>query len=78
MPDRDGRPLTDDSFYVALNAGTRDRRFRLPPERLGERWRTVLDTAARPEFPRLGRLYRAGWRFRVAAHAVVVLQRADG
>jgi glycogen operon protein len=73
----DGRPVSDDSFYVALNAGTRDRRFRLPPERLGSRWRTVMDTAARPEFPRLGRLYRAQWRFRVAAHSVVVLRRVD-
>ncbi|MEX1295853.1 MAG: glycogen debranching protein GlgX [Candidatus Limnocylindrales bacterium] len=73
----DGRPVFDDSFYVAFNAGTRDRRFRLPPERLGWRWRTVMDTAARPEFPRLGRLYRAGWRFRIAAHSVVILRRVD-
>ncbi len=77
MASLDGMPVSDDSFYVAFNAGTRDRRFRLPPERLGQRWRTVMDTAARPEFPRLGRLYRAGWRFRVAAHSVVILRRID-
>ncbi len=74
----DGAPMADDSFYVAFNAGIRDRRFRLPDERLGQRWRTVLDTAARPEFPRLGRVYRASWRYRVAAHSVVVLRREDG
>ena len=26
----------------------------------------------------LGRLYRAGWRFRVAAHSIVILRRVDG
>ena len=31
----DGAPMADDSFYVAFNAGIRDRRFRLPYERLG-------------------------------------------
>jgi glycogen operon protein len=73
----DGRPVFDDSFYLAINAGGRDRRFRLPAEELGQRWRIVLDTAARPEFPDLGRLYRAGWRIRVTAHSVVVLRRVD-
>ncbi len=73
----DGEPLGDDSFYLAFNAGSRTRRFRLPDERLGRSWRTMIDTAARPAFLSRAHGYRAGWRVRVQAHSVVVLQRVD-
>jgi glycogen operon protein len=74
----DGRPVADDSFYLAFNAGSRTRRFRLPDERLGRQWRTVVDTAAQPAFLLRAHGYRAGWRVRVQAHSVVILQRVSG
>ncbi len=77
LTDMDGQPLSDHSYYLAFNAGARDRRFRLPGERLGRRWRTILATAAEPPFPARGRLYHAGWRVPVSAHSIKVLQRDD-
>ena len=77
LTDMDGQPLSDHSYYLAFNAGARDRRFRLPGERLGRRWRTILATAADPPFPERGRLYHAGWRVPVPARSIKVLQRAD-
>lgn len=40
-----GRPLTDDSFLLLLNAHHEEIGFRLPEPRPGSRWHVVLDTA---------------------------------
>ena len=77
LTDMDGQPVSDHSSFLAFNAGARDRRFRLPGERLGRRWRTILATAAELPFPTRGRLYRSGWRVPVPARSIKVLQRAD-
>ncbi len=70
-----GRPLEDDSFYLAFNAHTDPATFTLPPDTWGAGWQPVIDTA-------VGFLdsdvapVPAGAQITVAAMAVVVLQRA--
>ncbi len=71
-----GRPLEDDSFYLAFNAYTDPATFTLPPDTWGAVWQPVIDTA-------LGFLdsgaapVPAGAQITVAAMAVVVLQRLE-
>jgi isoamylase len=43
-PDMRGRPISDDSFYLLLNAADEPLRFTLPPSRFGEKWVALLDT----------------------------------
>ncbi len=42
--DQRGKPITDSSFYLMLNAAADAVQFRLPAERWGRSWRLVLDT----------------------------------
>jgi glycogen operon protein len=76
---RDGadRPVTDDTFFVALNASGRGTRFRLPALDPGRRWRTVFDTGSDPTFPVRPPMHHGGMRVRVAPFAVALLRR-DG
>jgi isoamylase len=45
-PDRHGRPVLDDSFFVVLNAWDQELDFCLPEARWGLSWEVALDTAA--------------------------------
>ncbi|MFF9127000.1 glycogen debranching protein GlgX [Streptomyces sp. NPDC014889] len=45
-PDRQGRPVVDDSFLLLLNGYWEPVDFRLPGPAYGDRWTTLLDTAA--------------------------------
>jgi isoamylase len=72
--DERGDPVTDDSFYVLLNAHHEPLAFRLPArEQWGNRWRKVLDTAE--PVPGPGEVHEAGSEVPVAGRAVVVLVR---
>ena len=72
-----GRPLVDDSFFLAFNANTDPATFTLPPDTWGATWIPVIDTAVgflasdAPAVP-------AGGEITAAAMAVVVLRRVDG
>jgi isoamylase len=44
-PDRHGRPVRDDSFYMMLNAWEKDLDFVLPAPRYAPSWVKLLDTA---------------------------------
>lgn len=77
IPNRDarGRPITDDSFLVMLNARGEDLEFKIPPRRYGTRWRVVLDTTSwHPK----GRVrLRANDRRAVTSRSLVLLQASD-
>ena len=77
IPNRDarGRPITDDSFLVMLNARGEDIEFKIPPRRYGTRWRVVLDTTSwHPK----GRVrLRANDRRTVTSRSLVLLQAGD-
>jgi isoamylase len=42
--DDQGKPFTDDSFYIAFNASDGGLSFRLPPKKYGDRWTMVFST----------------------------------
>jgi glycogen operon protein len=46
----DGRPLSDDTFLIMLNASAASADFRLPAARVGHGWSLVLDTTAPDPF----------------------------
>ncbi|CAN5687470.1 glycogen debranching protein GlgX [soil metagenome] len=74
----DGEPVTDDTFYLALNASPENRRFRLLDGQPGAGWRVVLDTSAQPAFVKHGRAYGVGRGIGVMSHSIVVLRREHG
>ncbi|CAA9587740.1 MAG: GH13_11 / GH13 / CE1 / GH13_13 / GH13_10 / CBM48 / GH13_14 / GH13_37 [uncultured Thermomicrobiales bacterium] len=72
MEERDerGRPLTDDVFFLLLNAGHEPLAFTLPGAADGPDWEVELDTAS----PRNGHGgYRPGGSYAVGARSLVVL-----
>jgi glycogen operon protein len=74
-PDPRGEQIVDDSFYLLFNGHHELLRFRLPTDRWGERWVSVLDTNS----PGLseGLDYRAGEEIAVESRSVVLLRRVD-
>ena len=50
LVDADGRPLTDDTFCICLNALATDLAFRLPGQAPGSSWSAILDTAVDDAF----------------------------
>jgi isoamylase len=44
-PDPRGEQIRDDSFLLLFNASELDLAFTIPPQRYGEHWAKVLDTA---------------------------------
>jgi isoamylase len=54
-PDRHGRPIADDSFYLVFNGWDQELSFTLPPSRWTAAWSIALDTAdGRPVDERAG------------------------
>ncbi len=76
IPTRDerGEPVRDDTFYLLFNAQSGAIAATIPTGR-GERWQTVLDTAADQPFPATGPSYASGEDVPLAARSIVVLQR---
>ena len=70
-------PVTDSAFYLAFNANPRGLRFTLPGERLGRRWRLIMNTGVEPAWVRGRRSAAAGDRLIVRGRSVVVLQRIE-
>ena len=73
--DERGRPITDDSFLVVLNADASDIEFRVPSEQYGRRWRVELDTAL--QRPDARKRLRAGEQRMVTSRSLVLLRRMD-
>jgi glycogen operon protein len=76
LVDGDGLALTDDSFYLCLNARALDLEFRLPPAHLGAHWEPVLDTALEDPFDPAGLTpVSAGGVLAVTNRSLVLLRR---
>jgi isoamylase len=73
--DRQGNPVTGDSFLVLFNTGHEDVTFKLPAQRFGAEWELELTTAA-PELERGARTYRSREDCAVTSRSVTVLRRA--
>ncbi len=78
LEDEQGRPLEDDSFYLALNATAEAVDFRLPDGWLGHGWQWILDTAApQPFVTDAARVSGAAEVVNVAARSIVLARHAD-
>ena len=78
LVDHRGEPITDDSFYLALNATSEAMTFTLPDGWLGGAWECVLDTAAvRPFGARAGEPCRAAEPMTLVAHSMLLARRID-
>ncbi|MGW0632875.1 glycogen debranching protein GlgX [Streptomyces sp. NPDC002758] len=69
-----GRRVVDDSFLLLLNSYWEPVDFRLPDERYGEHWTTLIDTADPDGLPD-ERERKAGTRLPVEARSLVLLSR---
>ena len=75
--DARGRPISDDSFLLLLNAGQDSVDFMLPRPPEGGRWRLFLDTANGYPFWQ-GDPWRAGDAYPLQSHSLVVLTEPSG
>jgi glycogen operon protein len=78
LVDLRGRPVSDDSFYLALNATADPLTFRLPDGWLGATWSWVFDTAAeRPFETRAGEIAGPATEVTLADRSMVLARRVD-
>ena len=75
LVDVDGLPISDDSFFLAINPSDEKRGFTVPNGARAAAWQLSIDTAAEPPFPVRGRRVRAGSTIDVARESIV---RAPG
>jgi isoamylase len=73
-PDRWGRPITDDNFYLVFNAHHESLRFTLPKRIAGSAWRRIVDTSTSevPAEPR--RVWRRGASLTITGRSLSVFQ----
>jgi glycogen operon protein len=71
-PDPRGRRLSDDSFFLLLNAHDQSLRFTIPRGGYGRRWMRILDTA-----DPLPRFYRAGGQVPVVGRSLALLRKVE-
>jgi isoamylase len=75
--DQRGQPITDDSFYLLLNASAEDVRFRLPNGAHASSWQLVLDTARPVRGERAeGPEHAADSELIVTSRSLVLMKRA--
>ena len=78
LVDVDGLPISDDSFFLAINPSGETRGFTVPNGTRAAAWQLSIDTAAEPPFPARGRRVRAGTTIDVASESIVVLRGRAG
>lgn len=71
--DTEGKKVVDDSFYVIFNAHHEALDYMLPPEKYGDRWLKILDTAEN-YISEDGAAFKASDKINVAGHSIVVLK----
>ncbi|WP_328840921.1 glycogen debranching protein GlgX [Streptomyces europaeiscabiei] len=74
-PDAHGNAVVDDSFLLLLNSHWEPMDFRLPGTAYGERWATLVDTAAEPDGVPDEAEHKAGTVITVEARGLVLLSR---
>jgi glycogen operon protein len=75
-PDPRGEAITDDSFFVLMNAADASIDFMVPVSRWGERWTRVFDTSLAAFDGDDAPLYKAGDKIALEARSVVVIRRS--
>jgi isoamylase len=73
--DERGRRITDDTFFLALNASEIDVDFSLPTEPWARRWQVVLDTREAEQHD--GATLDAGTQMPVMSRSLILLRRIE-
>ncbi|MEA2447509.1 MAG: isoamylase, partial [Actinomycetota bacterium] len=73
-PGPHGERIVDDSFLLLFNAHSDMIAYTIPPDRFGEEWAVMLDTAE-PDLDEGSRTFKAGQELAVTARSIVVLSR---
>ncbi|MCA1754440.1 MAG: hypothetical protein LC641_07045 [Spirochaeta sp.] len=74
-PDERGLRITDDSFYLIINAHYEDLNFALPDKVWGRRWKEILSTEH--GFCEERKVYASGDELLVTSRTIKVLKRAE-
>ncbi len=74
-PDERGLRITDDSFYLIINAHYEDLSFALPDKVWGRRWKEILSTEY--GFCEERKVYAAGDELLVTSRSIKVLKRTE-
>ncbi len=72
-----GEPEPDETFLVIMNADHEAIDYRLPPARLGERWRPMVDTTTEDGFGN-SETYSAEETIRLSPHSLLLMIQLDG
>jgi glycogen operon protein len=72
--DDKGRPIIDDTLLILLNAHHEPLAFTLPAHKRGVRWRTVFDTAVKPNAKISSTVFKGGERYDLQGRAIAVLK----
>jgi len=75
--DEKGRPITDDTLLILLNAHHAPLAFTLPAHKRGIRWSPLVDTAAVTDIQKAVTSFKGGERYTMDARSIAVL-RLDG
>ncbi len=75
--DEKGRPITDDTLLILLNAHHAPLAFTLPAHKRGIRWSPLVDTASGTDIQKAVTSFKGGERYEMDARSIAVL-RLDG
>jgi glycogen operon protein len=67
-----GEPIVDDSFYIMFNSSPQAVQFKLPNEKWGKKWQTVMDTYDSTFNEEDGEILNAGQLYKVHGRSVVL------
>lgn len=74
-PGTRGEVMIDDNFYIIFNADNEDHEFTLPPDKYGNQWTKIIDTAFSLLHDDGGEMMAAGERVLVQGRSVVLLKQ---
>jgi glycogen operon protein len=75
--DEKGRPITDDTLLILLNAHHEPLAFTLPAHKRSVRWQPVLDTAVSAGREKPVTIFRGGERYKLEARSIAVLRLSN-
>lgn len=75
--DEKGRPITDDTLLILLNAHHEPLAFTLPAHKRGVKWQPLFDTAVDAGTEKLVYVLKGGERYELDARSIAVLRLSE-
>ena len=72
-----GEKITDDNFFIALNATPGSMTFTLPPETYGQGWQEILSTADDSGFHSQGNRLSAASQLEITGRTILLLTQSE-